>query len=143
MDVDAVETRQLLKAGAVSVWAIDSASLACADDNGTVLITGSHGGLLGGNPRSALKADAWIAAFNDAGGGRYDAGFTRLPALDRRGIAAVTVDVFSAEIGNGLSTYETGVISRVNDVAGRLGASAGTNLREFVDDVLRSHRPLP
>ena len=101
-------------ADAPAVWALDSASLVGAEHVGTVVVTGSHGGLLGGRPDTALKYDALAALFNDAGIGIDEAGVTRLPALDARGIAAGTVAAASARIGDARSTYEDGILSRVN-----------------------------
>ena len=97
-----------------------------------VIVTGSHGGLLGGRPETALKYDALAALFNDAGIGIDEAGVTRLPALDTRGIAAGTVAAASARIGDARSAYEDGVLSRVNDRAAMLGIVSGMTAREFV-----------
>lgn len=48
---------------------------------GGVLVTGSHGGLVGGMPSMALRAEGFAAAFNDAGFGIEQAGIGRLAAL--------------------------------------------------------------
>jgi hypothetical protein len=72
----------------------------------------------------ALRTDAFAAVFNDAGIGVEEAGVGRLPALDRRGIAAFTVAAASARIGEARSSFEDGVISRVNAAAAGLGAAA-------------------
>jgi hypothetical protein len=117
----------------VSVWALDSVSLVQPCDAGAIVVTGSHGGLLGGDPRSALKVDALAALYNDATGGIDGAGFSRLPALDQRGIAAATVDAMRARIGDGMSTYEDGVLTHVNETAARLGACVGMTVRKFVE----------
>ncbi|MCQ0005354.1 hypothetical protein [Actinomadura madurae] len=79
----AEEARHLLRDGRPRVWALDSASLAGPDDEGDVLVTGSHGGLLGGTPGTALRAAAAAAVFNDAGVGRDAAGLGRLPPWTR------------------------------------------------------------
>jgi hypothetical protein len=124
--------RRIANAGHREVWALDSVLLEKEEDRRKILVTGSHGGLLGGDSSSALKIDAFAAFFNDAGGGKDGAGFTRLPALDARGIAAATVSAASARIGDGLSTYETGVLSRVNETARRLGLAEGMSARQAV-----------
>ena len=111
---------------------LDSASLISDADAGHVIICGSHGGIPGSDAAAALKVDAWAAFFNDAGGGADGAGFTRLPALDSRGIAAATVAAMSARIGDGRSTYEDGILSRVNQIASRYGAKVGMPLRDAV-----------
>lgn len=110
---------------------LDSISLARAGDETSILVSGSHGGLLGGSTASALRVDALAAVYNDAGVGVDDAGISRLPALDRRGIPAATVNAFSAHIGSARSTWQTGVISRVNETAAALGCRPGTDCRAF------------
>jgi uncharacterized protein YunC (DUF1805 family) len=122
----------LLVAEPPVAWALDSASLVGAEHIGTVVVTGSHGGLLGGRPDTALKYDALAALFNDAGIGIDEAGVTRLPALDARGIAAGTVAAASARIGDARSTYDDGVLSRINRRAAALGIVPGMTAREFV-----------
>jgi hypothetical protein len=72
------------------------------------------------------------ALYNDAGIGKDAAGVSRLPALDARGIAAATVAAASARIGDARSTYEDGVISRVNTRAASLGLREGITARAFV-----------
>lgn len=130
------EARHLLRGGPVEVWAIDSNSLARPADAGQVLITGSHGGLLGGNPASALKVDALAAVYNDAGVGRDQAGISRLPHLDARGIAALTVAVASARLGDARSTWLDGIVSHANATAARLGVVAGLSVPAAIDRIL-------
>jgi hypothetical protein len=122
----------------IAVVAVDSASLVAPDDVGGIVVAGSHGGLLGGDPGSALRVDAFAALFNDATGGIDGAGFTRLPELDRRGIAAATVDGMRARIGDGRSTYEDGVLTRLNRTAERLGARSEMTARAFVDVMIKA-----
>jgi hypothetical protein len=110
---------------------VDSASLVTAEDIGAIIVTGSHGGLIGGDPKKALRAEGFAAVFNDAGIGKDDAGTTRLPALDDRGIAAFTVAAASARIGDARSTLCDGVISRVNRRAAALGARVGQPAHEI------------
>jgi hypothetical protein len=104
---------------------VDSAAQVEPGDAGQVVVTGSHGGLVGGDPTRALKAAAFAAVFNDAGIGIDAAGITRLPALAEQGIAAFTVAAASARIGEAGSSYADGVASVVNAVAAELGARPG------------------
>jgi hypothetical protein len=110
------------------VHLVDSASMVSPGDAGKVVITGSHGGLIGGDPARALKAPARFAVFNDAGGGKDGVGYGRLPALEARGIAAVTVSHDSARIGDAASALDTGVISATNAPAEALGARVAMTL---------------
>lgn len=110
---------------------VDSISLVGPSDVGQVVVSGSHGGILGNEKAAAMKIDGYAAFFNDAGGGAEDGGFSRLPALDERGIAAGTVAAMSARIGDARSSYEDGVLSRVNDTARRHGGAEGMALKTF------------
>ncbi len=113
---------------------IDSASLVDARDVGQIVITGSHGALFGNDAMNALKVDAAFAAFNDAGGG---VGVSRLPALEGRGIAAVTVSAASARIGDARSTFEDGIVSAANPSALSRGARIGERLHDYVSRLVR------
>jgi hypothetical protein len=127
--------------GRPRVVCLDSVSLVVPEDAGQIVITGSHGGTLGGRPDPALGVDALAALFNDAGIGRDEAGVSRLPVLDQRGIAGAAVDVMTARIGDGRSTYEDGVLSRVNRTAHALGGRPGMTARDFVQRILDLRAP--
>jgi hypothetical protein len=112
---------------------VDSASLIDPEiDGGAIAVTGSHGGLIGGDPALAVRAEVSAAVFNDAGGGIDEAGFSRLPALNARNIAGITVSAASARIGDARSTLLDGIISAVNDQARGLGARQGQPLLEWI-----------
>jgi len=128
----AAERRSVI-AGPRALVLIDSASMVDPmADRGAVVVTGSHGGLVGGEPARALGADAFAAAYNDAGIGIEQAGIARLPALQARGIAAITVAAASARIGDARSTLEDGMISAVNAAAAQLGAAVGEPARDVL-----------
>ena len=127
------EARQRVpNSGHRAVWAIDSVSLVKPEDERQIVVTGSHGGLVGGKADDFLDIAVFAAFFNDAGGGKDDAGFARLAPLEERGIAAGTVSCHTARIGDGRSTYETGVLSRVNETARRLELREGMSMRDAV-----------
>jgi hypothetical protein len=113
---------------------IDSASLVDKTcDIGAIVVTGSHGGLVGGDPAKAIQVAAHAAVFNDAGGGMEGAGTARLEALDDRGIAGFTVAAASARIGEARSTYFDGIVSAANRLARERGAVVGTAAREIIE----------
>jgi len=124
----------------VRVLALDSNALVRAEDAGEVIVTGSHGGLLGGRPETAVKAPVFAAVYNDAAIGIDRAGLRRLAVLDARGIAAATVAAESAEIGDALSTFRDGIVSAVNRAAARLGAAEGQPARELVARLVEARR---
>lgn len=126
----------IANAGHRPAWALDSVALVQPGDARAIVVTGSHGALLGGRPDAILAVDVFAAFFNDAGGGKEGAGFSRLAALDARGIAAATAWCASARIGEGRSTYEDGVLSHVNATAARLGVAEGMAVREAVARLL-------
>lgn len=116
----------------IEVIGVDSASLVQACDGDRIVVTGSHGGLLGGKPQSAIRHPCLAAAFNDAGGGADDAGYGRLPVLDEMGIPAVTVSHMSARIGDARSSWATGLVSAVNKLAWRAAVRKGVTLQSAV-----------
>jgi hypothetical protein len=126
------ETRRVLEdpQWAKRIVLVDSASLITAGDAGQIIVTASHGALVGGDPKMALQIDGFAAIFSDAGVGRDDAGISRLPALDRRGIAGLTVSAQSARIGDVASVFDEGVVSHVNATAARRGARIGEALKQ-------------
>ncbi len=131
------ETRFLISEGFPRIVCIDSASLVKIEDVGQIVITGSHGGLIGGRREKAFNVQALVAVFNDAGVGIDQAGIGRLDPLNERGIAALTVAHTSARIGDSRSTYYEGVISHANQLAIKFGASRGVTVRDFVEGVRR------
>lgn len=120
-----------------AVLLLDSASLVKPQDAGRLIVTGSHGGLIGGDPKRALKAPARLAVFNDAGFGKDRCAVTRLPALDAAGVAAATVSNTSARIGDARSAYETGTLSAVNDTARGLSLEVGQRLAQAIGRLVR------
>ena len=133
------ETRFVIsdEPGQPRVVCIDSASLVEVGDAGHILVTGSHGGLIGGKPEKAFNVDALLTVFNDAGIGIDEAGLGRLAPLDERRIAAATVSHTSARIGDARSTYHDGIVSRVNAHAVSMGAREGMAVAEFVGQVMK------
>ena len=115
---------------------MDSISLVAeGEDDGQIVLSGSHCGLVASQPHFVIGVDAAAAFFNDAGIGKDGAGITRLPALDARGIAGATVAAASARIGDGRSTYSDGIVSRVNETARAAGIEPGMTTREAVDRI--------
>ncbi len=118
--------------GRAAVVGCDSASLVRPEDAECVVVTGSHCGALPGRPGYGLGVRARGAVFNDAGGG---AGIRRLPVLDAQGVPAVAVAAASARIGEARSTWESGVVSAVNERAAARGAQAGMSVPEIADRI--------
>ena len=117
----------------VNVVVMDSISLVSADDDGHIVVSASHGALLGGRPETAIKYPCFAAISSDADRGIDEAGVSRLPELDRRGIAGACVSAFSARIGDGRSILNDGFISTANNAAVQYGGAVGQSCREFVE----------
>jgi hypothetical protein len=129
------EARTPIAGFPVPVVAMDSVSLVGAEDAHSIICTGSHGGLLGGRPETAVRLPVRAAFYNDAGLGIDQAGISRLPHLDARGIAGLTVDAASARIGDGMSTFQDGVVSHLNTTARAMGAARGMATRDAVGQI--------
>jgi hypothetical protein len=107
----------------------DSMSQAREDQAGRVVVSGSHGGDMGGRhaPPGLLAA-----FFNDAGSGKERAGIARLPLLDEMGIAAATAGHLSARIGDGEDTLRSGKITHVNRHGEQIGLRPGVAVEAAV-----------
>jgi len=114
---------------------MDSNSMVTPESQNDVILTGSHGGLVGSAP--AVKYPVIAAFYNDAGIGKEGAGITRLPWLQKAGIIAATVDATTARIGIGMETYETGIISHANGLALEMGIAPGMPGRDAAWKILR------
>lgn len=131
---------EIIEAGGkgIRVFVLDSNGLVGKDDAGHVVVTASHGGLLAGKPETAVKSDVLAAVYVDADRGLDDAGISRLPALQARGIAGAMVSAFSARIGDGLSVWNDGFVSAINAEAARRGGAVGQSTRDFVAAIIAS-----
>ena len=116
--------------GEPPVLALDS--FAHIDDGlaQAIVVTGSHGGLVGG---IAASRPVGAAFFNDAGVGKERAGIARVAALEEQGIPAGTVAHSSARIGDAADSFASGRLSYVNAQARAAGLAAGQPLRDGID----------
>ena len=134
---DQPQRHLLTEKNGVKVWGLDTMPLMTEDDAGHIIVTGSHGGLVGGDPKSANRGIALRAAiYHDAGIGPDDSSTSRLPALDGFEIIGATVSAETARISDARSCYEDGSLSLVNDRARAAGGSPGMPAREFVSKIL-------
>ena len=113
------------------VVVMDSISLIAPEAEGAIIVSGSHGGAISG--AFAAKHPPALVVFNDAGGGKNDAGIASLARLESAGIASAAVSHDSARIGDALDAWENGVVSRVNGPAAAAGIMPGRPLRKVVE----------
>ncbi len=135
-----VEGQKITQPDRGPIHLLDSASVVSPTLDGEIIITGSHGALIGGDPIRALKARAHVAVFSDAGFGKHQIGQTRLPALQGNGVAAVTASHLTCRIGDAQSIYDTGVVSAVNELATDIGARPGMSIKAFMLAAIISKR---
>lgn len=119
------------------VIGIDSAALFQPDDAGRVVVTASHGALVGGKPDKVVPAGVFAAFFHDAGGAKGGSGYSRLPSLDALGVVGGTVAAASARIGDARSCYRDGVLSHVNETARARGGRVDMPLCAFIGQLAR------
>lgn len=112
-----------------SVVCTDSIAFGQPEDAGrNVLCTAGHTG------RSAVpylrKVAPWGFICSDGGGGKEASGTAGLEIVEADGLAGASVDARTARMGNGVSTYEDGVISACNRIAAARGVRVGQSARE-------------
>ena len=112
------------------VLIMDSITKVTSEDEGSLVVSASHGGASSGE--FALEVPLRAAFFNDAGVGKDGAGIAALDMLQARGVAAATVSHLSARIGDCQDTWDHGVVSHANARALELGIVPGQSLRECV-----------
>ncbi len=123
------------ESGCRIVIGIDSASLFRAEDAERIVVTASHGALVGGKPDKVVPAGVFAAFFHDAGGAKDGSGYSRLPSLDDTGVVGATVAAASARIGDARSCYQDGMMSHVNETARARGGRVGMAVQAFIDQL--------
>lgn len=107
---------------------VGSASFTDGRNARDVLCLGSHGGRVNAGPLLAVRPRG--AIFNDGGMARDGSGANGLVLLGEAGIAAATVAAMSARIGDPESTWETGIVSALNEPARAAGVLIGQDARQ-------------
>jgi len=115
---------------------LDSIALINAEHAGAVIVTGSHGGLSASHFVTELQQKPFVVAFNDAGGGKDDAGRVALQALQSVGVLALTYAHTSARIGEAQDGLDNGVVSALNGLALAQGLQTGLTIHEVVNRLL-------
>jgi 4-hydroxybenzoyl-CoA thioesterase len=97
-----------------------------------VIVCGSHGGISAAHFVLDHPTRPHAVVFNDAGGGKDQAGLAGLALLAQAGIAAACYEHTSARIGDAADALAHGRISAVNDLASALGWRPGQFVRELL-----------
>lgn len=128
--------RSVVEVDGIGVLCSDSAANIEDQDHDRVLVTGSHGGTVGGR---TLVNPVLAAFFNDAGIGKQSAGIARVFALQKEGIPAGAVSHLSAMIGDAEDSLRNGELSVVNDLARQLGLRQGMSISEVIRHLADSY----
>ena len=103
------------------LFLLDSIAHIGNDQANAVVISGSHGGRSAAEFVIALSQKPSCVFFNDAGGGKEDAGKVALEMLQLKGIPCACYSHMSAKIGDALDGYDNGIVSGLNPLAKALG----------------------
>ena len=114
----------------------DSIVFGTEADKRNILVTAGHTGRSGARHIINVRPFGFICS--DGGRGRNDSGMAGLEITAAEGIAGATVDAHLARMGDGMSTYNDGIISAANSLAQACGVSTGMTAREAA--VLLVHR---
>lgn len=106
----------------------DSIVFGTGEDKRNILVTAGHTGRSGA--RHIINVHPFGFICSDGGRGRNDSGMAGLSICNAEGIAGATVDAHKARMGDGMSTYEDGIISAANDLAKACGVKIGMPAKE-------------
>jgi len=104
-----------------SISLLDSIALIDSSHAGTIVVTGSHGGRSAAGFVVDVSKKPLAVFFNDAGGGKDDAGKVGLGMLQAIGVPAACYSHMSARIGDAQDGLDNGILTDMNDLAKQLG----------------------
>ena len=104
-----------------SISLLDSIALIDSSHAGTIVVTGSHGGRSAAGFVVDVSKKPLAVFFNDAGGGKDDAGKIGLGMLQAIGVPAACYSHMSARIGDAQDGLDNGILTDMNDLAKQLG----------------------
>lgn len=100
-----------------AITLLDSVALIDSSHAGTIVVTGSHGGRSAAGFVVDVREKPLAVFFNDAGGGKDNAGKVGLDMLQAIGVAAACYSHMSARIGDAQDGLDNGVLTGLNDLA--------------------------
>jgi hypothetical protein len=104
-----------------AITLLDSVALIDSSHAGTIVVTGSHGGRSAAGFVVDVREKPLAVFFNDAGGGKDNAGKVGLDILQAIGVAAACYSHMSARIGDAQDGLDNGVLTDLNDLAKQAG----------------------
>ncbi len=106
------------------------------DNVSPILVCASHCGDNGTFARKLKNCHVKAVFLNNAGIGKNQAGISGLVHYEAENIMACAVDCNSAEIGVARDTWESGIISHVNNLAEKPGIQTGDTVQEAVAKII-------
>lgn len=117
----------------ISITLLDSIALIDASHAGTIVVTGSHGGRSAAGFVVDVSSKPLAVFFNDAGGGKDNAGKVGLDMLQAIGVPAACYSHMSARIGDAQDGLDNGMVSDANDLAKQAGIQIDMTVLQAID----------
>jgi len=130
------EHKIVKQSGKYRIVIADSATSISEGNKSDIFICASHCGVNVGQYAAQANIKGLIG--NDAGKGLEDAGVAGLKVIDEKGIPGAAVSAMTAEIGIGVTTYDSGIISSVNKAAQKIGVKPGMTAKEAAEVMLQA-----
>ena len=116
-----------------AITLLDSIALIDSSNAGTIVVTGSHGGRSAAGFVVDVSEKPLAVFFNDAGGGKDNAGKVGLDMLQAIGVAAACYSHMSARIGDAQDGLDHGILTDMNDLATQVGIKKDMQVLQAVD----------
>ena len=113
-----------------SISLLDSIALIDSSHAGTIVVTGSHGGRSAAGFVVDVSKKPLAVFFNDAGGGKDDAGKVGLGMLQAIVVPAACYSHMSARIGDAQDGLDNGILTDMNDLAKQIGIKKDMQVSE-------------
>ena len=115
-----------------NVILLDSIALIGKDAAGFTVVSGSHGGASAAKFVLDIGIQPKIVFYNDAGGGKDDAGIVALSLLAGIRVPCATYAHTSARIGDAADGYANGIVTHTNALATAMGVRVGDRLCDVI-----------
>ncbi len=116
-----------------TITLLDSIALINSSHAGTIVVTGSHGGRSAAGFVVEIKEKPLAVFFNDAGGGKDNAGKVGLDMLQAIGVPAACYSHMSARIGDAQDGLDHGVLTDLNGLAKQSGIKIDMHVLHAID----------
>ena len=116
-----------------AITLLDSIALIDSSHAGTIVVTGSHGGRSAAGFVVDVSEKPLAVFFNDAGGGKDNAGKVGLDMLQAIGVAAACYSHMSARIGDAQDGLDNGILTDMNDLAKQVRIKKDMQVLQAID----------